>query len=81
MIHFAFVIPLNKNLTKINALSDEKWKTFIKTYDQFFLLVIDEISLVGNKLLPFINCKLHILKQVHNEFMGGLDVITIGDFY
>ncbi len=81
MIHFAFVIPLNKNLTELNALSDEKGKTFIKTYDQFCVLVIDEISLVGNKMLPFIYRKLHIIKQVHNEFMGGLNLIMIGDFY
>jgi len=56
-------------------------KHFHKNIWKFCLLVIDEISLVSNKLLPFINCKLHIIKQVHNEFMGGLDVITIGDFY
>jgi hypothetical protein len=24
---------------------------------------------------------LHVVKQVHNEFMGGLDVIMKGDFY
>jgi len=32
-------------------------------------------------MLPFIDRKLHIIEQVHNEFMGGLDVIMIGDFY
>jgi hypothetical protein len=55
MIHSAFAIPLNKNLTKLNALSDERQDTFIKTYDQLCLFVIDEISLVGNKMLSFIN--------------------------
>jgi hypothetical protein len=45
-IHFALAIPLNKNLTEVDALSDEIWDIFIKTYDQFCLLVIDEVYLV-----------------------------------
>jgi hypothetical protein len=32
-------------------------------------------------MLIFIDHRLCILKQVHNEFMGGLNVIMIGDFY
>jgi hypothetical protein len=81
MIHSAFAIPLNKNLTKLNALSDERQDIFIKTYDQLCLFVIDEIFLVGNIMLSFINHRLRIIKQVHNEFMGGLSVILISDFY
>ncbi len=80
-MHFALAISLNKILTKLNALNDEKCDTFIKTYDQFCLLVIDEISLVGNRMLSFIYCRLCVIKQVQNEFMGGLDVIMTNDFY
>jgi hypothetical protein len=50
IIHFALAIPLNKNLTKLNALSDEKWEIFIKTYDQLYLSVINEIFLVNNRM-------------------------------
>jgi hypothetical protein len=32
-------------------------------------------------MLTFIDHKLHIIKEVHNEFMGGLNVIMIGDIY
>jgi hypothetical protein len=32
-------------------------------------------------MLSFIDCKLRIIKQVHNQFMGNFDVIMIGDFY
>jgi len=39
----------------------------MKTYDQFRLLVIGEISLVGNRLLSFIDHKLRVIKQIHNE--------------
>ncbi len=41
----------------------------------------DEVSLVGNRMLSFIDRRLRIIKQVHNEFMCGLDVIMTGDFY
>ncbi len=77
MIHFTLEFPLNKNLTYFNALSDERWNIFIKTYDQLCLFVIDEISLIGNRKLSFIDHRLCIIKQ----FMGGLNVIMTGDFY
>ncbi len=32
-------------------------------------------------MLTFIDYRLCAIKQVHNPFMGGLDVIMIGDFY
>jgi hypothetical protein len=79
--NFVLAISLNKKLTKLNALNDEKCDTFIKTYDQLRLLVINEISLIGNRMLSFIDRRLRVIKQVHNEFMGRLDVIMINDFY
>jgi hypothetical protein len=36
---------------------------------------------MGNRMLTFIDHKLHVIKQVHNQFMGGLDVIMTCDFY
>jgi hypothetical protein len=45
------------------------------------MLIIDEVSLIGNRILTFIYHRLHDIKQAHNEFMGGLDVNMIGDFY
>jgi hypothetical protein len=32
-------------------------------------------------MLSFIDRRVRIIKQVHNEFMGGLDVIMTSDFY
>jgi hypothetical protein len=49
-IHSTLAIPLNKNLTKLNALSDERRDTFIKTYHRLYLLVINGIFLVSNKI-------------------------------
>jgi hypothetical protein len=80
-MHFAFVVPLNKKYNELKALNDEKRNILIKTYDQLQMLIIDEVSLIGNRILTFIDHKLHDIKQAHNEFMGGLDVNMIGDFY
>ncbi len=53
-----------------------------KIYDQLQLVVMDEIFLVCNKMLTFIDHKLLcVIKQVHNQFMGGLDITMIGDLY
>jgi hypothetical protein len=62
-------------------LSDEKCDTFITTYNQFWLLLIKEISLIGNKVSNFIDYRLHVIIQVYNQFTSGLDVVMIGDFY
>ncbi len=45
------------------------------------LIVINEIFLVGNRMLSFIDHRLRVIKQVHKTFMGGLDVIMTHDFY
>jgi hypothetical protein len=42
---------LNKNSKGLKVLSDERCDTLIKTYDQLWLLVIYEISLVGKMFL------------------------------
>jgi hypothetical protein len=36
---------------------------------------------MGNRMLTFTDHKLHVIKQAHNQFMGGLDVIMTCDFY
>jgi hypothetical protein len=81
IIHYVLAIPLNKNLRKLNASNDERQDPFIKIYDQLCLFVINEVFLVGNETLSFINHRLHFIKQIRNEFMGGLNLIIFSDFY
>jgi hypothetical protein len=80
-IHFALAILINKNFNEFKTLNDERCDILIITYTQLQPLIINEISLVGNKLLSFIDHKLHVIKQVHDNFMGGLDIIMSCDFY
>ncbi len=46
----------------------------------FGSLIIDKISLVSNKMLTFIDCRLCVIKQMRSEFMGGFDAIMTCDF-
>jgi hypothetical protein len=43
--------------------------------------VIDEISLVGAKMLDVINNRLKSIKHIQNKFFDGVDVIMTSDFY
>ncbi len=72
---------LNKNYDELKTLSDEKCDNLIKTYDQLQLVTVDEIPLVSNRMLSFIDHRLLVINQVHEKFMSGLDVIMIDDFY
>jgi hypothetical protein len=59
-IYFAFAIPLNHFLMNSKI---KWWKNDMlrRTYDQLQLVVINEISLVGNKILTFIDYKLEVI--------------------
>ncbi len=81
MIHFALAIPINKNFNEFKALNDERHDILFKTYIQLQLLIIDDLKKFGNKMLSFLDCRLQVIKQVHDDFMGVLDVIVSCDFY
>jgi hypothetical protein len=44
-------------------------------------IILDEISLVGARILNAINQRLYSIKHVQNNFSGDLNVIVTGDFY
>ncbi len=54
---------------KLAYTRNKLWKNdiLIKTYDQLQMLIIDDISLVGNQMLKFIDHKLCDIKQTHNK--------------
>jgi hypothetical protein len=81
IIHPTLAIPLNKMFNELKALNDEKHDMLIKEYDQLQLVMIDEISLVGNKMLTYIDHRLRVIKQIHNQFMVGFDIILTRDLY
>ena len=78
-IHSSLSLPLNcKNLP---SLSSKRLDTLVKKYDQLQLLVLDEISLIGKRILKFTDLRLRSIKRLHTKFFGILDIIITGDFF
>ena len=63
-----------------NHLSADELNTFRIKYRHLKLVIIDEISMVGNRTLNFINIRLQQLMGT-KEVFGGLSVIAVGDLY
>jgi hypothetical protein len=79
IIHSSLFIPFNcKDLPSLNS----KWlDDLVKKYDQLQLIVLDEISLIGKKILKFIDFQLRLIKCIHTKLFGNLDVIITRDFF
>jgi hypothetical protein len=45
------------------------------------LIILNEVSLIGKRILKFIDLRLRSIRNVHTKFFGNLDVIIIRDFY
>jgi hypothetical protein len=85
--HFIFIIQNNNNnrkhffFLKKKFLKKLKHEPSLKKRGDFKVTEGHGHPLVGNIMLTFIDRKLRDIKQTHNEFMGGLDVIMISDLY
>jgi hypothetical protein len=45
------------------------------------LSIIYEISPVSNRMFTLIDYRLCVIKQGHNKFVGGFDIIMTSDFF
>ena len=63
-----------------NHLSADELNTFRIKYRHLKVAIIDEISMVGNMTLSFIDTRLQQLTGLKAAF-GSLSVITVGDLY
>ena len=62
-------------------LSSEVLNSLTNHYEQLHLIVIDEVSLVGARMLNAIDNRLRDLKHIQNKYFGNLDVSLCEDFY
>ncbi|XP_033759145.1 uncharacterized protein LOC117341405 [Pecten maximus] len=62
-----------------NMYADEL-NTYRTKYRNLSVVIIDEISMVGNKLLAFIHERLQQLTGTKQDF-GGVSIIAVGDLY
>ena len=63
-----------------NILSPDELNTFRIKYRHLKVIIIDEISMLGNLTLSFIDTRLQQLTGTKAVF-GGLSAIAVGDFY
>ena len=63
-----------------NHLAADELNTFRIKYRHLKIIIIDEISMVGNMTLSFIDTHLQQLMGA-KEVFGGLSVIAVGDLY
>jgi len=78
-IHSVLHIPANQSLT-YTRLDCESLNTLCLQIGHIKLSLIDEISMVGHRMLSFIDQR---LQEVHNNRLpfGGTSVIAFGDLY
>ncbi|XP_057292675.1 uncharacterized protein LOC130621409 [Hydractinia symbiolongicarpus] len=82
-IHSALGIPVDRSFTKnISKLSDKKRCMLRKKLSELSIIVIDEISIVSNKLLLHIHQWLTEIFGCTDDIpFAGISVIACGDFY
>ena len=78
-LHSAFCIEPNKKLT-YKRLSDDKRNTLQTKYKDLNVLIVDEVSMVGNEMLNFLYHRLQEIK-CNQEPFGGVHVILVGDLF
>ena len=80
-IHSALSISTDMSLP-YQPLGEEKISTLRNKLGQLQILIIDEISMVGQKLLCYIHGRLRQIKQCRNHTpFGNVSILAVGDFY
>jgi hypothetical protein len=78
-IHSGLSLPLNYK--HLQSLLAKRFDSLSKTYDELQLMVLNEVSLIGSRIVYFIDLCLRSIKHTHNHFFGNMDVIITSDLY
>ena len=79
-LHQAFKINPHRSLTTQGVLKSAAKTTLSAQYKNLKVLIIDEISMVGNKMFCLLNLRLQQIKE-NQRLFGGVHVIVVGDFF
>ncbi|CAG2211044.1 unnamed protein product [Mytilus edulis] len=79
-LHQAFSLPQSLTLPYI-YLRDDTINKLRSKLQNLSILIIDEISMVGQRSLLYISERLRQIKQSGNALFGNISVIAVGDFY
>ena len=73
----AFHKKFNQSNQSLNA---DELNTFRMKYRNLSVVIVDEVSMVGNKMLTFMDTRLKQLTGTNKTF-GGISIIAVGDLY
>jgi DNA replication protein DnaC len=73
----AFHQKINQNQQGMHC---DELNTFRTKYRNLAVIIIDEISMVGNRSLALIDSRLQLLTGIKKPF-GGISIIAVGDFF
>ncbi|XP_078328660.1 uncharacterized protein LOC144623788 [Crassostrea virginica] len=73
----AFHQKINQNQQGLHC---DELNTFRTKYRNLKIIIIDEISMVGNRSLALIDSRLQLLTGIKKPF-GGISIIAVGDFF
>ena len=79
-IHSAFAIHCDIKGGKYTPLGEEQLTRLRAKYHNLQILIIDEVSMVGQKMLMYVDERLKQIKQCQSAF-GNVSVLAVGDFY
>ncbi len=80
-VHSGLSIPTEMRLP-YQPLGEEKISTLRSKLGQLQILIIDEVSMVSQKLLCYIHGRLRQIKQCRNQTpFGNVSILAVGDFY
>ena len=79
-LHSTFCIEPNKKL-KYKQLSDDKRNTLRTKYRDLSVLIVDEVSMVGNGMLNILYHRLQEIKCNYHQPFGGVHIILVGDLF
>ena len=77
-LHSAFSVQPSKGFNQ--TLSCDVLNTLRMKYRNLSMIIIDEISMVGNKMFCLLQTRLQRIKDNKQTF-GGVSIIAVGDFF
>ena len=79
-LHSAFALPVTELHGEMPNLSSDVLNTLRSKLLCLKLIIIDEISIVGSKILSQVNNRLKAIMDISLDF-GGVSIICVGDFH
>ncbi|XP_075170221.1 uncharacterized protein LOC142242518 [Haematobia irritans] len=78
-LHAMFSLPVNQYSGELRPLSSDNVNTLVAKFLDLKVIIIDEISMVGARMLGFLDSRLKQIFKNNNPF-GGISILAFGDF-